>query len=301
MTAGDGQAEGGAVRPALRRAGPALLAVRAALRAARAGEALREERAEPRVGVEHVASGGEEDATARRDFDQVVLGIAVGALPRDHGGAVRVTVRSSWRTMLDNATPPATQAMQLWMNINLEETGWPLASPILDAYAEPFNTWAADEPDPRQGELAPERAPVRHRLFCDNMAGRLPLPPFTNHAFPAREDRAGQGSTRGVARAEHGAPVAVRHSRRRARSSGRSSSTCENRGGAARLEGSTSAPASTPRERYVRNAARADQHRLPAGGSGFPTYLTGDWVDNGSLNLGCVESTVIAGCRRRGR
>ena len=24
-------------------------------------------------------------------------------------------------------------------------------------------------------------------------------------------------------------------------------------------------------------------------------YLTGDWIDNGFLNIGCVESTVVAG------
>jgi hypothetical protein len=51
-----------------------------------------------------------------------------------------------------------------------------------------------------------------------------------------------------------------------------------------------------PTERYVCNAANTNQYRLKSDESGFVNlFLAGDWTDNGSLNLGNVESTVISG------
>ena len=70
----------------------------------------------------------------------------------------------------------------------------------------------------------------------------------------------------------------------------------EERDGVARLEGQYFRACIDPSDRYVTSAKGTIEHRLPADGSGFANLtLTGDWIDNGSLNLGCVESTVIAG------
>ena len=50
-------------------------------------------------------------------------------------------------------------------------------------------------------------------------------------------------------------------------------------------------------ERYTLSVAGSAKHRLEADRSGVDgLYLTGDWIANG-FNVGCVESTAIAGLR----
>lgn len=229
-----------------------------------------------------------------QDFDYVVLGISVAALPYITQELMAANER--WKIMLDKASTTQTQAMQLWMNVNLEETGWPLPSPVLDAYAEPFNTWAAMD-QTLDKECWPQDAlPFSIAYFCDNMRDADPIPPFSDHTFPARElERVKADAKEWLERhAGHLWPFATQENGERLDWS--KLVDMQGRIGAARLEGQYFRANIEPTERYVCNAKNTNQYRLKTDASGFVNlYLTGDWIDNGSLNLGCVESTVISG------
>lgn len=229
------------------------------------------------------------------DFDQVVLGISVAALP--YISAELSDANPAWKTMLAQASTSQTQAMQLWLNINLEETGWPLASPILDAYGEPFNTWAAMDQTLDKENWPQNALPYGIAYFCNNMKDAQPIPPFTDYSFPASQKQRVKDSARAWLKhyTGHLWPYATQQDNKQALDWSKLVDM-QNRDGEARLDGQYFRANIDPTERYVCNAANTNQYRLKAGGSGFTNlYLTGDWVDNGSLNLGCVESTVIAG------
>jgi uncharacterized protein with NAD-binding domain and iron-sulfur cluster len=232
------------------------------------------------------------------DFDQVVLGISVAALP-----AITSQLRaasSQWKAMLDNANTTQTQAMQLWLNVTLEETGWPLPSPILDAYGEPFNTWAQMNQTLDKESWPQNALPFGIAYFCNNMKDAVPIPPLSDHGFPERETQRVKEDARKWLEhyTGHLWPYATQ-------TQGPEKGVAldwsklvdlENRVGEARLDGQYFRANIDPTERYVCNAKGTNHYRLKAGGSGFPNlFLAGDWVDNGSLNLGCVESTVISG------
>jgi uncharacterized protein with NAD-binding domain and iron-sulfur cluster len=232
--------------------------------------------------------------TLGTDFDSVVLGISVAALPYITGDLMAANER--WKLMLDKASTTQTQAMQLWMNINLEETGWPLPSPVLDAYAEPFNTWAAMDQTLDKESWPQNALPFSIAYFCDTMPDAHPIPPFSDHTFPAREEARVRAEAQKWLEtyAGHLWPFATQED-----SQALDWSTLVDLAdgvGIARLEAQYFRANIDPTERYVCNAKNTNQYRLKAGESGFGNlYLAGDWVDNGSLNLGCVESTVISG------
>jgi uncharacterized protein with NAD-binding domain and iron-sulfur cluster len=75
-----------------------------------------------------------------RDFDFVVLGVSIAALP---DVAPELLERSAaWRDMVRHVKTVPTQAFQLWMKNDLGELGWPHGSVNLSGFVEPFDTWA---------------------------------------------------------------------------------------------------------------------------------------------------------------
>ena len=74
------------------------------------------------------------------DFDFVVLGIGLGAIPyvcqelieRDH----------RWRDMVAQLKTVNTQAFQIWLREDMEQLGWNDPPLALSAFVQPFETWA---------------------------------------------------------------------------------------------------------------------------------------------------------------
>lgn len=75
-----------------------------------------------------------------QDFDFVVLGIGLGAVPIVAKEILAYDAR--WRSMIEHMRTIPTQAFQLWMNKDLTELGWDRPPPNMSAYVEPFDTWA---------------------------------------------------------------------------------------------------------------------------------------------------------------
>ena len=76
----------------------------------------------------------------QQDFDLVVLGLSIGALP---GVAAELIAREPrWRDMVAQVKTVATQAFQVWLRQDMAALGWPHAPVNLSGFVQPFDTWA---------------------------------------------------------------------------------------------------------------------------------------------------------------
>lgn len=119
-----------------------------------------------------------------RDFDFVVLGIGIGAVP--HVCSEILARDQRWRDMCEHVKTVATQAGQAWLAEDLPALGWPLPSVTLSGFVEPFDTWA-DMSHLLPRELWPMagREPKSLAYFCSVLAdpAELPARPAPGEAF----------------------------------------------------------------------------------------------------------------------
>ncbi len=74
-----------------------------------------------------------------RDFDRVVLGIPVGALPWICGDLIEASPR--WARMVEQVGSIATIGAQYWLDRDLESLGWPHPPTLLSHLEPPLTTW----------------------------------------------------------------------------------------------------------------------------------------------------------------
>lgn len=81
--------------------------------------------------------------TLRRgtDYDQVVLGIPVPALPQLVQDLVRH--RPAWRRLVQGIPHTATQNLQLWVEEDLDELGWTEGSTVMTGFSPELDSWAS--------------------------------------------------------------------------------------------------------------------------------------------------------------
>ena len=229
------------------------------------------------------------------DFDHVVLGISLGALPHICGELIQADRR--WRDMVEKIPTIGTQAFQIWLKPTLHETGWSLPSPMSTAYALPFETWGdfthtlATECWPRRqrpGMVAYACGPMRN--------GRQRAPEwFTDPGFPGREHQRALDAMRcyldecaGHLWPNTMTPEGFDWSQL---------VDLEEGVGEERLRAQFCLANIEPTERYVLSVPGSLRYRLRSDRSGFANlYLAGDWTFNG-MNLGCVEAAVMSGMR----
>jgi uncharacterized protein with NAD-binding domain and iron-sulfur cluster len=116
-----------------------------------------------------------------RDFDFVVLGVSIGAIP--HVCREIIARDARWRDMVANIKTVATQAFQIWLNADLQELGWESPPVTLSGYVKPFDTWAD------MGQVVPAEAwhmpPCTVAYFCNVLADPEPGADDNNPAYPA--------------------------------------------------------------------------------------------------------------------
>jgi uncharacterized protein with NAD-binding domain and iron-sulfur cluster len=83
---------------------------------------------------------GERTLQVGKDFDFVVLGVGIAALP--HVARELLAQDARFRDMCSHVKTVATQAAQAWIAEDLASLGWRLPSVTLSGFVEPFDTWA---------------------------------------------------------------------------------------------------------------------------------------------------------------
>lgn len=206
------------------------------------------------------------------DFDQIVLGISIGALPYLFPNPKNLP--RAFQLMLEKVQTVGTQSLQLWVNRGLEDLGWQQGNVVLDAFADPLNTWAVmDHLLPR--ESWPPGLVQGLHYFCGPMAGGIP--PRSDREAPAKALQ--RVTAAGDSFIQRNLPFLwpkMNHPQFK----------IEARYNRANID---------PSERYVLSVAGSTKYRLKANESGLANVtLAGDWTNNG-FNAGCIEAAIMSG------
>jgi uncharacterized protein with NAD-binding domain and iron-sulfur cluster len=206
------------------------------------------------------------------DFDQVVLGISIGALPYLFSELAELPV--SFQLMLKNVQTVRTQAMQLWVNRRLDDLGWTQGSVVLDAFANPLNTWAVmDQLIPRENWPAGSVEGIHY--FCGPMVGGI----------PPRQDTHAPAEALALVKAAAGRFI----------QNDLPFLWPKMNNPALKIVSQYLRANINPTERYVLSLPGSTQYRLRANESGLDNVvLAGDWTNNG-FNAGCVEAATMSG------
>jgi len=233
-----------------------------------------------------------------KDFDFVVLGLSVAAIP--YVCAEILARDPRWRRMVEEIKTVETQAFQIWLDQDLEEIGWRGPNVLGAAFIEPFDTWC---------DLAhsiPEEAWVKPPKTVLYFCGVLP-----EAESPARpEDPSYPELRRADVRRN-----ALTHLRdtgrflwpnaydasgefrwdmlREAEAPG--GDGAESPSGAARFDAQYWRANVNPSDRYVLSVPGSAKYRLsPLDMTYDNMTIAGDWTACG-IDGGCVEAAVISG------
>lgn len=222
---------------------------------------------------------GQQVLEAGRDFDTVVLGISLAALPAICEELIDDPSNPRFRAMVERVRTTQTQAAQLWFDPSGDQLSWRGPAhgqpPIVIPFALPFDTWA-DMSHLLEREQWPDgQRPERLNYVCAPLDDDEPVPGPDDHDYPKRQrQRVEANLTRwleGPGRHVVGAPEGERLDRRYVRATVH------------------------PSDRYVLSVPGSVRCRLRAGESGYPNLvLAGDWTKT-ALSLGCIEAATMSG------
>lgn len=199
--------------------------------------------------------------------------------------------------MFEAVKTTATQSGQLWLTPTLEACGWKRGECIMDAYAQPFNSWT-DMTDLIGRENWPETdAPGSIAYFTGPLPNQSTPPPLDQHAYAAQQCDAARHNFRnwlgdytkglfpravvpGKGALDFDLLVAP----------GTATPSKEER-----FEAQCWRANVNPSDHYVLSVPGSSAFRLAPGDSGVSNLvLAGDWTLCG-LNAGCVEAAATSG------
>lgn len=226
-----------------------------------------------------------------QDFDTVVL--ATSMAPLAEICTELVAASPAWTAMVQNVLTTQTQAFQLWMTPSLADLGWSAGSTVLTAYAHPDETWSdMSQLIPREA-WPPSQAPGSIAYFCGPLIDAVPIPPYSDHGFPAQQAALVQQSS--IAWVNANLPTIWPRAGTPGAFAWNLVDDPTGSSGPARFGSQYWRANLAPAERYVLTVPGSTASRLAANASGFTNlYLSGDWTLNG-LNFGCIESATMGG------
>jgi uncharacterized protein with NAD-binding domain and iron-sulfur cluster len=247
-----------------------------------------------------------------QDFDSVILGISLGALPLLCGQLIATDER--WRMLVERVETVKTQAMQLWLKRTEKQMGWDNQLPILTGFAEPHDTWCAmDHLIPR--ESWPASAGLRQIAYFCNVMAECTAPQCSIECLPTRpvpgcpiagalsdpnfpreqKDLVRRVSIEFMNRHLHHLWPLCRDSKNRDQFDWSALACLHGSEGERAFDEQYWRANYEPTERYVQSIAGSTRYRLNPADSGFRNlFLAGDWTYT-PINIGCVEAACISG------
>lgn len=231
------------------------------------------------------------------DFDQIVLGISINALPMICGEIIEA--QPAWREMLAHVTAIPTMGIQLWMYPDIAGLGSPMWRNeicMVSTYAEPCDTWA-DKTDILVRESWPDAHTPNSIAY---LTGPMKPPdavlkPWSDHGYPAEAKEIVKGYAQDFL-ANHARPLWPNWlDPLTSQPRWQLLVDPENRVGEQRLDSQYFRANVDPTEHYVLSVTGSSKFRLAANQSGYCNlFLTGDWTRT-PLNAGCIEAAVMSG------
>jgi uncharacterized protein with NAD-binding domain and iron-sulfur cluster len=229
-----------------------------------------------------------------RDFDQVILGIPVGALGAICKGLA--DQKQGWADMVLKLETARTQSLQLWVDRATDDLGGPFVAPpeppetlcpIVTGYEPPLDTYS-DMSQLNPAEDWPPPAPLSVAYFCGVM-GDDAAPNDTKLATEkVRQDALAWTTSRLEVLwtdADEGADFQwnLLHAQEPAT-------------GETRFDQQFWRANISPSERYVLSLPNTLEYRLESGKSGYGNlFLAGDWTKTPDVNVGAVEVAAMSG------
>ena len=232
------------------------------------------------------------------DFDFVVLGIGLGAIPYVCHDLIERDQR--WRDMVTHLKTVNTQAFQLWLREDMEQLGWVDPPLALSAFVHPFETWAD------MSHLIREESwkvnPKAIAYFCSALKDPVSSREASASSYPKRRRREVQENAirylnddilylwpkaagrRGKFRWDLLIDPEEKNNGRGTR-----------RANQARFESQHWTANVNPSERFVLSLPGTQKYRIsPLDNTYDNLTIAGDWTTCG-LDAGCVEAAVISG------
>ena len=233
-----------------------------------------------------------------KDFDFVVLGIGLGAIPDVCQDLIDRDER--WRDMVTHLKTVNTQAFQIWLSENMEQLGWNDPPLALSAFVQPFETWADMSHLIREERW--KVSPGAIAYFCSAMTDAVLPQETSDKDYPERRrlevrENAIRYLNNDIAQLWPRAirrrgefrwdllidPVAKLKSRK-AQASNKSS-----------FDSQHWTANVNPTDRYVLSLPGTQKYRIsPLDNTYDNLTIAGDWTTSG-LDAGCVEAAVISG------
>ncbi len=230
-----------------------------------------------------------------KDFDKVVCGISIAALP--HIAPSVLDSSPQLQKMTQEVKTVATQAYQVWSNKTVSELGWTNTvdtpeHPVLSGFVEPFDTWAVMN-QVIDKESWPTVANVNNiGYFCSV---------YPMEHYPAQSDS--QFPQRCYQEVMQKAKDNLKHQLWNLWPDVAQPGDFDwsvlvdlnDATGESRFDSQYWRANIDPSERYVLSVKGSSQHRLGTDGTGLTNFfITGDWIKT-PLNAGCVEAATMAG------
>jgi uncharacterized protein with NAD-binding domain and iron-sulfur cluster len=238
-------------------------------------------------------AGASYDLVCGRDFDDVLLGISIAALPPICGELVEAS--PAWAAMLEKIETNRPTIVQTWQTRTLADLGFTLGVINGDIGTQPINLLTSMDQILTYEGWTGEAAPRSLIYYSGVLPDDPHEPPAPNPGYPATQQAIMRAAA--VEFLERYAGVYLPN----ATSNGAFDWTVLACGrdpaarGAARFDEQYWRVNVEPTERYVLSVTGSSAYRMTAGGSGFKNlFLAGDWVET-VLNAGCMEATVSAG------
>jgi len=223
-----------------------------------------------------------------KDFDFVVLGVSVGAMPFVAREILERDPR--WRAMVENVKTVASQAFQIWLDRDAADLGWTDPPIVLSGFVKPFDTWAD------MTHLSPQeswRVAPRHIAYFCNVLEDRGDPDAPDYEAAMRE-AVRENAVRFLKRDMHelwpkaATPGAFRFD-------WLIDPEGEGAQGEARFASQFWTANVNPSDRYVLMLPGTLRYRIsPLDNTYDNLTLAGDWTDCG-YNAGCVEAAVMSG------